>query len=266
MSFLLRSHAPRLSSKCQQTRSFALYSPKKPRLTFEGLPTPKFSRVTLKRQALAQSKPFYMDRVEFQRSRCPFPAPIVSKLPLTHRALSPASMMQQLRHEELQRIKTTYPSHRDKFQTGDRICVTKYVAMSDPTKVERVSGIVMSRHGGTGINARFTLRNVKLEETFELQLPLWSPFIVRIDVLERGPRRYERRKMSFLRNRDRTHYETVLREVLPKTAAGKRTLLKGSPIALQMEKEANAANKLEKERQRHARETLANQETQSKEH
>lgn len=262
MSILLRSYAPQSINRCQQIRNFAMYSPKKPRLAFEGLPTPKFSRLTIKRQALAQSKPYYMDKDEFQRSRCPFPAPVVSKLPLTHRALSPASIMQQLQHEELHRVKATHPSHRDKFQTGDRICVTKYISLSDKTKIERVNGLVMSRHGGQGINARFTVRNVKLDETFELQMPLWSPFIVRIDVLERGPRRYERRKQHFMRQRERSHYETVLREVLPKNAAGKRSFLKGSPMAIQMEKEANLANKREKERQRHDRETIASQEAQ----
>lgn len=234
-------------------RSFAFGSDKLRRASFQDLPPPTFSRTTLRRQSLAQSQPHYMDHAEFQRSRQPFPAPIVSKLPLSHRALSPASMMEQLRAEELHRVQTRYPSHRDKFQAGDRVCVTKYISLNDKTKVERVVGLVVSRHGGTGINARFTVRNVKLEESFELQFPLWSPFIVRIDVIEKGPRRHERRKILYMRERDRTEYETQLREALPKTAHGHRTLVKGSPMFVQREKELNDQKRREKDLQRHQR-------------
>ena len=224
---------------------------------YEHLPPPTFSPKTLRKQHLARLSPHYMSHEEYQRCRRPFPAPILTKLPLSHRAPSLHTLRHTLQLEEQHRISTHYPSHRDTFHTGDRICVTKYVALSDRQKVERVTGLVVSRHGGAGVNAMFTVRNVKLEEAYEIQFPLWSPFIVRIDVLERrkGRSGVGRAKMYHVRDRDRKEYETVLKDVLPKTADGVRVYAKGSPMALRMEKEKNEKKRREKEQQRQAIQT-----------
>ena len=224
---------------------------------YDHLPAPTFSPKTLRKQRLARLSPHYMSHEEYQRCRRPFPAPVVTKLPLSHRAPSIHSLRQQLEREEQARILTHYPSHRDTFYTGDRICVTKYVSLSDKQKVERVTGLVIARHGGSGINAMFTIRNVKLEEAYELQFPLFSPFIVRIDVLERrkGRSGVGRAKMYHVRERDRKEYETVLKDVLPKTADGVRVYAKGSPMALRLEKEKNDKRRMEKEQQRQDRQT-----------
>ena len=225
--------------------------------TYDPLPPPTFSRTTLRRQALALSNPHYMSHAEFQRCRRPFPHPVISKLPLTHRALSPHSLLHQLQREEVARIIRQYPSHRDPFKTGDRICITKLISLSDRAKVERVFGLVIARQGGEGLNAMFTLRNVKLEEAFELQFPLWSPFIVRIDVLEQSALKHHRMKMRWVRDRDRKEWETHLTETLPKTAEQKRTLLPGSPMYAAMEKKNMEAKRRAKEEARRERERTA---------
>ena len=224
---------------------------------YEHVPEPTFSFKTLRKQRLARLSPHYMSHEEFQRCRRPFPAPVVTKLPLSHRAPSVHALRQQLEREEQARILTTYPSHRDAFHTGDRICVTKYVSLSDRQKVERVTGLVIARNGGKGVNAMFTIRNVKLEEAYEIQYPLYSPFIVRIDVLERrkGRSGVGRAKIFHVRDRDRREYETTLSEVLPKTAEGVRVYAKGSVMALRLEKEKNERKRMEKEQQRQERET-----------
>ena len=198
-----------------------------------------------------------MSHEEFQRCRQPFPYPVVSKLPLTHRALSPASLLQQLQREEQARLMRTYPSHRDAFKTGDRICLTKYISLADKAKVERIFGLVIARHGGSGLNAMFTLRNAKLDEAFELQFPLWSPFIVRIDLLEPSSFRHDRQKMYWIRDRDRREWETHLTEVLPKTAEQKRTLLKGSPMYQAMERRNMQAKRRAKEEAKRERDRAA---------
>ena len=231
------SSLPSLHHSSFGLRSFSLSSDRlRPPAVYHPLPPPTLSRKTLRRQSLARASPHYMSHEEFQRCRRPFPAPVVTKLPLTHRALSPHSLLQQLQREEQARLMRDYPSHRDDFRTGDRICITKYVSLSDRAKVERVFGLVIARHGGRGLNAMFTVRNVKLEEAFELQFPLWSPFIVRIDLLERAAGGHERAKMYWVRDRDRKEWETHLTETLPKTAEQRRTLLKGSPMYLAQEK------------------------------
>ena len=251
----LSSHSPLLSAF---TRCFSMSSDKLRRSRkYEHIPAPTFSLKTLRKQRLARLTPHYMSHEEYQRCRRPFPAPVVTKLPLSHRAPSVHSLRQQLEREEQARILTSYPSHRDSFHTGDRVCVTKYVSLSDRQKVERVTGLVIARNGGRGLNAMFTVRNVKLEEAYEIQFPLYSPFIVRIDVLERrkGRSGVGRAKIFHVRDRDRREYETVLTDVLPKTADGVRVYAKGSVMALRLEKEKNEKRRKEKEQQRQDRQT-----------
>jgi len=211
---------------------------------YTHLPPPLFSRITLRRNALKKASPWYMSHAEYQRARRPFPAPVVSKLPLSHRSLSPYTLINLLQHQEKQRILVEYPSHRDRFVTGDRICVTKYISLSDKTKVERVYGFVIARHGGKSLNASFTIRNIKLGEAYEIQYPLYSPFIIRIDLLTKGPHNkrhgQSRAKMYEMRYRDKKEYETFLTDPLPKTAEGRRQYPKGSPEAAKQEKQRKA--------------------------
>ena len=223
--------------------------------TYKDLPPASFSPKTLRRQAIARASPHYMSHEEFQRCRQPFPAPVVSKLPLSHRALSPASLLQQLEREELSRMIADFPSHRDDFRAGDRVCVTKYISLSDKSRVDRVFGIVIARRGGTGLSASFTLRNLKLDEAFELQLPLWSPFIVRIDLLERSHMRHKKSKLYWLRQRDRKEWETHLHELLPKTAQQKRVILRGSPMFEHEERRKMEDNRRVKQQARDNRAT-----------
>ena len=189
----------------------------------EPLLPPVYSPRTLRRQEQKRQNAHYMSAEEFFRARYPFPAPVFTKLPLAYRSPSPAMLIRLLRQEEKQRIINETPSHRDRFVTGDRIAVTRYVSLTDKAKVERVYGRVIERRGDHALTASFVIRNSKAGEAYDMRIPLYSPFIVRIDVLERGPKRFVRLKQREIRQMAPAEYETAIKVALPRTAAEKRT-------------------------------------------
>lgn len=86
------------------------------------------------------------------------------------------------------------------FKTGSLVEVHYKIVEGDKERVQIFRGVVISRKGGKGINAAFTvLRNsttgVKVERTF----PLHSPFIEKIIVNEVA--RTKQSKPYYLRKR-----------------------------------------------------------------
>ncbi len=93
------------------------------------------------------------------------------------------------------------------FKAGDKILITKYISLqrekfeeimvSSATPIPLLSphsrsflliccapqGLVIARHGQTGLNATFTIRNRVMGEGYEMTFPLFSPFIKKIEVL-----------------------------------------------------------------------------------
>jgi ribosomal protein L19 len=172
-----------------------------------------------RRRAISESRAHFMSAEEYARSKFPFPAPIVTKIPLAIRPLETGDVMRMLRKQEIDRVQKEYPSHRDPFVTGDRICVTRYVSLMDRSKVERIYGRVIARKGSKSLTASFTLRNIKLGEPFEITMPLWAPQILRIDLLEKGSSNlHPHVKMYWLRRGEIRDYETHLRTSIPKSA------------------------------------------------
>jgi large subunit ribosomal protein L19 len=60
-----------------------------------------------------------------------------------------------------------------------------------------ISGTVLDKRGGA--NPSFVLRTMKLDVPIELQMPIYSPFIVSIRLLAKG--HYRRAKLYYLRDR-----------------------------------------------------------------
>lgn len=209
------------------SRSFSISSDR-----LRALPNRNWSPKTLRRRSISQSRSTYMNHEEFQAARRPWPFPVLTKLPVELRPLNGDLLMRTLQREEQVRMDANYPRHIDRFVCGDRVCVTKYLSLSDKSKIERLSGVVISTSRLNTLDGRFIIRNTRLDEPVEMNIPLWSPFIIRIDLLQRGEKRFPRRKMLWIRKQDRNAYETILSETLPKTHDGARTLSKDHPLRI----------------------------------
>lgn len=168
-----------------------------------------WSRKTIQRRT--QERPsWYLSSAELQKARAPLvPRPSRGlypvKTPLAEREPSPAFLMKQLESEEKEKMATKFPRKMDSFRPGDTIAVTKHVSLYRE-KYEVIKGFVMTKtRKKDGLEATFTIRNIKLEEPFEMQIPLWSPFIVKIEKLHTGDER--RKRLWYVRNMTPEYYE-----------------------------------------------------------
>jgi ribosomal protein L19 len=167
-----------------------------------------FTKATLRRQALAQANPWYISHHALQKiRRGPLVngVPVETKLPYALREHAPDFEMRRLRHLEATKLASDPQRTLADFVPGDRIVVTKYVSLNDRSKFERVAGLVLAR---------------SLGEDYELRMPLWSPFIARIDIVERNPNGENRRKKQYLlRDGLRPSWETRVPSGMSKPTA-----------------------------------------------
>ena len=85
------------------------------------------------------------------------------------------------------------------FKAGDTIRVGYKVTEGSRSRVQNYEGVCISRKGGTGIAASFTVRKISFGEGVERVFPLYSPNIDSITVVRRGVVR--RAKLYYLRGR-----------------------------------------------------------------
>ncbi len=85
------------------------------------------------------------------------------------------------------------------FASGDTIRVGYKVTEGTRTRVQAYEGVCISRNGGDGIGAAFTVRKISFGEGVERVFPLHSPNIESITVVRRGQVR--RAKLYYLRER-----------------------------------------------------------------
>ncbi len=85
------------------------------------------------------------------------------------------------------------------FASGDTIRVGYKVTEGTRTRVQAYEGVCISRNGGNGIGAAFTVRKISFGEGVERVFPLHSPNIESITVVRRGEVR--RAKLYYLRER-----------------------------------------------------------------
>ena len=84
------------------------------------------------------------------------------------------------------------------FDSGDTVSVNVRVREGNKERVQKYEGVVVSRRGGKGLDASFTVRKVTNGVGVERIFPLHSPIISSINVKRRG--KVRRAKLNYLRN------------------------------------------------------------------
>tara|TARA_A100001011_G_C13538090_1_gene527358 strand:- start:29 stop:403 length:375 start_codon:yes stop_codon:yes gene_type:complete len=106
--------------------------------------------------------------------------------------------MNMIEELELEQIKSLGKSIPD-FSSGDTVKVGYKVTEGSRSRVQNYEGVVISRQGGSGISASFTVRKISFGEGVERVFPLHSPNIDNITVVRRG--KVRRSKLYYLRSR-----------------------------------------------------------------
>jgi large subunit ribosomal protein L19 len=104
-------------------------------------------------------------------------------------------LIAQLEAEQIAALGKTIPD----FKAGDTIRVGYKVTEGSRTRVQAYEGVCISRNGGKGIGASFTVRKLSFGEGVERVFPLYSTNIDSIEVVRRG--RVRRAKLYYLRAR-----------------------------------------------------------------
>lgn len=85
------------------------------------------------------------------------------------------------------------------FKAGDTIRVGYKIIEGTRSRVQNYEGVCISRKGGKGIGASFTVRKISFGEGVERVFPLYSTNIDSITVVRRG--KVRRAKLYYLRAR-----------------------------------------------------------------
>jgi len=88
-------------------------------------------------------------------------------------------------------------SELPEFRAGDRVKVHVRVVEGEKSRIQIYEGDVISRNGGEGLRATFTVRKSSSGIGVERVFPLHSPNVERIEVVRLG--RVRRSKLFYLR-------------------------------------------------------------------
>ncbi|RMC37721.1 MULTISPECIES: 50S ribosomal protein L19 [Paracoccus] len=105
------------------------------------------------------------------------------------------NLIAELEAEQIAELGKTIPD----FKAGDTIRVGYKVTEGTRTRVQNYEGVCISRKGGSGIGASFTVRKISFGEGVERVFPLYSTNIDAITVVRRG--KVRRAKLYYLRDR-----------------------------------------------------------------
>ncbi len=105
------------------------------------------------------------------------------------------NMIEQLEAEQVRELATRIPD----FKAGDSIRVGYKIVEGTRSRVQNYEGVCISRKGGDGVGASFTVRKISFGEGVERVFPLHSTNIESITVIRRG--RVRRAKLYYLRSR-----------------------------------------------------------------
>ena len=84
------------------------------------------------------------------------------------------------------------------FNSGDTVSVSVLVREGNKERIQKYEGVVISKKGGKGLDASFTVRKVTNGVGVERIFPLHSPTISSINVKRRG--KVRRAKLNYLKN------------------------------------------------------------------
>ena len=105
------------------------------------------------------------------------------------------NLIAQIEAEQFAALGKTIPD----FKAGDTVRVGYKVTEGSRSRVQMYEGVCISRKGGEGIAASFTVRKISFGEGVERVFPLYSTNIESIDVVRRGKVRLA--KLHYLRSR-----------------------------------------------------------------
>ena len=105
------------------------------------------------------------------------------------------NIIEQLDNDQIAKLGKNIPD----FSPGDTLRVGYKVSEASRSRVQNYEGVVISRKGGDGIAASFTVRKISFGEGVERVFPLHSPNIEKITVVRRG--KVRRAKLYYLRDR-----------------------------------------------------------------
>lgn len=105
------------------------------------------------------------------------------------------NLIAQLEAEQISELGKNIPD----FKAGDTIRVGYKVTEGTRTRVQMYEGVCISRKGGNGIGASFTVRKISFGEGVERVFPLYATNVDSIEVVRRG--RVRRAKLYYLRER-----------------------------------------------------------------
>ena len=105
------------------------------------------------------------------------------------------NLLEQIEAEQVASLGKDVPD----FKAGDTIRVGYKIIEGSRSRVQNFEGVCISRKGGDGIGASFTVRKISFGEGVERVFPLLSTNIDSIEVVRRG--RVRRAKLYYLRSR-----------------------------------------------------------------
>lgn len=104
------------------------------------------------------------------------------------------NIVQQLEHEEIQRLGKTIPE----FKSGDTVVVNVKVKEGERERIQAFEGVVIAKRNRS-LNSSFIVRKISSGEGIERTFQTYSPLIDSIVVKRRGDVR--RAKLYYLRER-----------------------------------------------------------------
>jgi large subunit ribosomal protein L19 len=106
------------------------------------------------------------------------------------------NIIQELEREQINAI--TLKRSVPEFGPGDTVKVMVKVIEGSNVRNQAYEGVVIAR-SGAGLNESFTVRKISYGEGVERVFPIYSPYIVDIEVVRRG--KVRRAKLYYLRGR-----------------------------------------------------------------
>ena len=85
------------------------------------------------------------------------------------------------------------------FRPGDTVKVYYRVREGEKERIQVFQGVVIRKHGGSGLGATFTVRKISYSVGVERTFPVHSPNIQDLEVARRG--RVRRARLYYLRQR-----------------------------------------------------------------
>jgi large subunit ribosomal protein L19 len=151
------------------------------------------------------------------------------------------NLIDQLAQEQI--AKLTADRAVPDFAPGDTLRVNVKVVEGDRSRVQAYEGVCIAR-SNAGLNSSFTVRKISYGEGVERVFPLYSPNVVKIEVVRRGDVR--RAKLYYLRGRTGKRARIAEKQTIRDTDAGAASDLPaaetgGAEVAAQAAKKGKKA-------------------------